>query len=171
MRKQLEDIGGSWQIKIDAQKGDFIIWASSVVHSAFLQERSERPLPIDKWNGWRHVVFIAYRPRDEFTEEELQKKYASFLENRVTDHWGLKIFPKGFKRWASKDGMSDKLKNLIQHPEEVYLIPGMKPDLTTEQEIMMGKTIQSNDVKSLGVSKPKSKINNDSKVRRVIATK
>lgn len=139
MRKKLEDIGGHWQIKIEAEKGDFIIWTSSTVHSAFLQERSERPTPTDRWNGWRHVVFVCYRPREEFTDDELQRKYKSFLENRVTDHWGLKIFPKGFNRWASKDAISDRLKGFIQNPETVYNVPGMKPELTPEQQIMMGK--------------------------------
>lgn len=141
MRKKLEDIGGQWQIKIEAEKGDFIIWTSSVVHSAFLQERSERPTLTDKWNGWRHVVYVCYRPRDEFTEEELQKKYESFLQNGVSDHWGLKIFPKGFNRWASKDTISDRLKGFIQNPVSVYDVHGMKPCLTPEQEVMMGKTM------------------------------
>jgi len=139
MQKKLENIGGSWQIKIPAMKGDFIIWTSSTVHSATLQEKPERPVKMDKWNGWRHVVYVCYRTRDEFKEEELKKKYQSFLENRVTNHWSTMIFPKGFNKKSKKNDYSEKVCNFSEEPQSVYDIKGLRPNLTNEQQIMMGR--------------------------------
>lgn len=141
MREQLEAIGGKWQIPIVAEKGDFIIWTSSTVHSAFLQSKMELPTKYDKWRGWRCVIYICYRPRDEYTVHQLEEKYKSFLENRVTDHWGVKTFPSGFGKWRKKKHeFSEELQNYIQNPQLVYSIEGMKPVITPDQKIMLGKT-------------------------------
>jgi hypothetical protein len=144
MKKRLEEkeIGGMWQIKIPAKKGDFIIWTSSTVHSALMQDRPERPLITDKWNGWRHVVYVCYRPRDEFTEKELKTKYDGFLDNRVTNHWGTMIFPKGSTMRNNKEDYTEKIKNLCNNPELVYKIRGLEHNLTKEQSIMMGASAQ-----------------------------
>jgi len=142
MRRKLENIGGVWQVKIPATKGDFIIWTSATVHSATLQDRPERPLVTDKWNGWRHVVFICYRPRDEFTQKELRAKYEGFLANRVTNHWGTMIFPKGFAMRIKKDDYTGKICGFSENPETVYDIRGLAPNLTREQSIMMGLIVE-----------------------------
>jgi hypothetical protein len=138
MRKKLENIGGAWQIKIPATKGDFIIWTSATVHSATLQDGPEYPLDTDKWNGWRHVVFICYRPRDEYTHKELKAKYEGFLTNRVTNHWGTMIFPKGFAMRNKKNNFTEKICGFSENPETVYDIQGFAPNLTIDQSKMMG---------------------------------
>jgi hypothetical protein len=138
MKIRLESIGGSWQIKIPANKGDFIIWTSSTVHSATLQEKPERPTNVDRFNGWRHVVFVCYRPREEFTEHELRTKYQGFLGNRTSNHWGTTIFPKGFNKFSKKENYSETIRKFIEKPEEVYKVNGLEPNLSKEQKIMMG---------------------------------
>lgn len=136
MKKKIEEIGGQWQIKIPANKGDFIIWTSSTIHSATLQDRPERPIASDPWNGWRHVVYICYRPRDEFSEKELRAKYQGFLDNKVSNHWSTLVFPK-----VSVNGKDyvDKVKILCENPELVYKIQGLEPVLSEEQSLMMGR--------------------------------
>lgn len=140
MQKNLEAIGGAWQIKIPANKGDFIIWTSSTVHSASLQTKPEKPTKLDPWNGWRCVVYICLRPRDEFTESELKKKYESYVENRVTNHWGTTIFTGGFNgvNVLNKNKYSPKVRGFIEDPAKVYDLPDMRTVLTCEQAIMMG---------------------------------
>lgn len=139
MRRRLENIGGVWQVKIPATKGDFIIWTSATVHSATLQNGPEYPLVTDKWNGWRHVVFICYRPRDEYTQEELKAKYEGFLANRVTNHWGTMIFPKGFAM-RKQNIYTKKICGFSENPKTVYDIQGFAPNLTKDQSIMMGNS-------------------------------
>lgn len=141
-QKKVEDIGGSWQIKIPANKGDFIIWTSSTIHSATLQETCERSKENDRWYGWRCVVFICYRPRDEFTKEHLKKKYKSYKKNKVTNHWSTSVFATGFVRFAArnKNKYTEQVRNYIMNPEKVFDIEGMKPLLTNDQKIMLGKS-------------------------------
>lgn len=138
MKTKLEQIGGHWQIPILAKKGDFIIWTSSTVHSALLNKINDNPTIDDKWNGWRHVVYICYRPREEFTEEELRNKYAGFMMNRVSNHWGNETFSIGFNRWNKKEKYSAKLTKYIKNPELVYKIKNMMPILDEKQQYMMG---------------------------------
>lgn len=139
LKKKVENAGGSWQIKIPANKGDFIIWASSVIHSAVLQAKPEKPTKIDKWKGWRHVVYVCYRPRDEFTEKQLREKYQWYLDNKVTNHWGTYAFPSKSNRATKMDDFSEKLRNFIKHPETVYEVKDMKSELSEDEKIMMGK--------------------------------
>jgi hypothetical protein len=143
MQKDLEAIGGSWQIKIPANKGDFIIWTSSTVHSATYQSKPEKPTKLDQWNGWRCVVFVCYRPRDEFTDVELRKKYTSYTQNRVTNHWGTTVFPSGFGRFnaRNKNKYTTKVRTFIEDPSAVYNLPDMTLELTYEQAIIMGVEI------------------------------
>jgi len=145
MQKDIEAIGGSWQINIPANKGDFIIWTSSTVHSATLQTNLEKATKLDPWNGWRCVIFVCIRPRDEFTNNELRKKYESFTENRVTNHWGTTVFPRGFVRFnataRNKDRYTTKVREFIEDPSKVYELPNMNPILTLEQSIIMGDEI------------------------------
>lgn len=141
IKKLVECIGGHWQIPIIAEKGDFIIWTSTTIHSAILQDHSEKPIPSDKWKGWRGVVYICYRPREEFTKDELIKKYDAFKNNKVTNHWGTKIFPCGISRYNYKIPFTTKIKKYILNPSYVYKIKGMNINLTEEQEIIMGKYV------------------------------
>lgn len=144
LKKRVEEIGGSWQIKIPADKGDFIIWTSATIHSAVLQTKPQKQTKIDKWIGWRFVVYVCYRPRDEFTNAQLHNKYNWFLENSVTNHWGLYAFPSRSNRSTKMADFSEKLRNFIKKPETVYDVKDMKPILTNDQQIMMGRSIDAN---------------------------
>jgi len=82
----------SYQIPILSPAGSFIVWSSTTIHSARLPVESQEPTSEDQWRGWRGVVYISYRPREDFSKEE-QKKHAMWLdENRMTNHWGTKAF-------------------------------------------------------------------------------
>jgi hypothetical protein len=165
LKKKIESVGGSWQIKIPANKGDFIIWASSVIHSATLQTKPEKTTRLDKWKGWRHVVYVCYRPRDEFTNKQLRDKYQWFLENRVTNHWGTYAFPSRSNRSTKMDDFSEKLRNFIKNPQSVYDIKGMNPELSEKEQLMMGKTEEDienediNDITKVKIVKKNKKIN------------
>lgn len=93
VRPLVEAAGGRWQVPILAPRGSFVVWASSVVHSARYQEGPEPADPRDPRRGWRGAVYICMRPRGEFTEAALQKRRKAFEDNRVTNHWGTKVFP------------------------------------------------------------------------------
>ncbi len=93
LRALVEARGGAWQVPILAPKGSFILWASSVVHSARRAPAATPPDPADGWRGWRGVLYICYRPREEFSAAARRKRWRAFLENRVTNHWGTKLFP------------------------------------------------------------------------------
>ena len=135
------EAGGQWQIPIRASKGDFIIWTSSTVHSALLQTKKEYPTKKDKWAGWRGVIYICWRPREEFEDYQLAQKWKAFQNNLVTSHWGTKVFPSGFGRWAQPKLFSKKLQEYIRNPRLIYSLPGMdwRDYLTEEEQIMMGK--------------------------------
>lgn len=85
--------GGQWQVPVLSPRGSFIVWASSLVHSARVQLAPEPDDPADPWKGWRGVVYICYRPRAEFTAAQLKKRREALEQNRVTNHRGTKLFP------------------------------------------------------------------------------
>jgi len=96
---------------------------------------------LDKWRGWRHVVYVCYRPRDEFPEDILREKYQWYLDNRVTNHWGTYAFPSKSNRTTKMSDFSEKLRNFIKHPDTVYEVDGMRSELTENEQIMMGKIV------------------------------
>ena len=51
----------------------------------------------DEWLGWRCVVYVSYRPKEEYTENDLAIKQKAYEENLTTNHWGTKIFEKNPK--------------------------------------------------------------------------
>lgn len=141
LNQLIEEVGGKWQIPIYAEKGDFIIWLSSVIHSAILQKKPEKDVyndNNDRWHNWRAVIYVCYRPRDEFTEKELYDKYNSFLKNGATNHWGTDIV-KMPQCNNNKFNFSPKIIQYIQNPKTVYDIDNMTPNLTEIQKKMMGK--------------------------------
>jgi hypothetical protein len=130
--------GCSWQIPIKSRKGSFIIWSSTTIHSAKLQDNMELPLKEDKYFGWRCVVYVCYRPKSEFNEKELTKRLNAFEENRVTNHWGTKIFPKVPNYFANNMSKKcDVIKELVNNPKLVYNKLG-KPKLSQEQLKLLG---------------------------------
>lgn len=125
--------GGKWQIPILSKKGSFIIWSSTTVHSAKIQNKPEYPTENDKYFGWRCIVYVSYRPREEFNTKDLQRRIQAYETNRVTNHWSTKIFPKVPNYFTNN--MNDKtqiIKDMVSNPMLVYDKLG-KPDLTDDQ--------------------------------------
>lgn len=137
LKSMLDSIGGQWQIPIIAKKGSMILWFSSLIHSARTQIGN---LPIDgndKYRDWRGVVYICYRPKEEFTEKEIKKRSTAVAENRVTNHWSIKIFQKRVGSHFLYTNMDEKIKMLVDHPETLYDLIG-EPVLNDEQKRLAG---------------------------------
>ena len=49
IKKVIIKNGGLWQIPIYAKKGSFIIWSSTTIHAAKLQNKEELPKPNDRF--------------------------------------------------------------------------------------------------------------------------
>ncbi len=135
---KVKDVGGQWQIPILAPKGSFIIWASTLIHSARLPVKKDNDTE-DKYGGWRAVVYVCYRPKEEFTEKELKNRSDVIIENRTTNHWGTHVFPKkpgGRYLYLSK--YHPMIENMLKNPVLVYEKTGTKLDLTDEQKKLAG---------------------------------
>ena len=138
VKAMVEKIGGTWQIPILAQKGSFIVWASSVIHSARLQSDSVSSTKKDRYYGWRGVVYVCYRPLREFSAGEIKKRKKVFEENRVTNHWSTKMFgKKPGSRFGYTDPRHPEIEKMINDPTFVYKKLG-KPNLSNEQLALLG---------------------------------
>lgn len=126
-----------WQIPILSKKGSFIVWSSTLIHSARFQIGYESEKPNDKYFGWRCIVYVCYRPKEEFTEEELKKRIDAFESNKVTNHWSQKIMSKKPGRETYDNKKNNEIKKLLDNPLLVYDILG-KPILTIEQQKLIG---------------------------------
>lgn len=145
-RALVEEAGGSWQVPVRAPRGSVLLWASSVVHSAL---RADGPTPLDPanpWRGWRGVVYVCYRPRGELTRTQRRKRWAAFEANRVTNHWGTRLFPTnpcaryGPPPAGLRVGGSER--NYVTSPEEVYALLG-RPTLDREGRRLAGHSTES----------------------------
>jgi len=92
-RALVEGAGGRWQIPVRAPRGSVLLWASSVVHSALRPDGPAIIDPENPWRGWRCVVYVCYRPREEFTRAQRRKRREAYERNRVTNHWATRLFP------------------------------------------------------------------------------
>ena len=90
-KSQLRKIGGKWQTPVEAPAGSVIIWPSSMIHSAKLQNSPEFPTESDKFHGWRCVAYICKRPKSEFTQAELELLEDWKRNCRTTNHWALQV--------------------------------------------------------------------------------
>ncbi len=131
IRKKIELIGGQWQIPILAPSGSFIIWSSKTIHSARLAIRIEEPSKTDIWLGLRAIVYVCYRPRDEFTREEIAKRANVVADNRTTNHASTKIFAKKPGNFRMK--YHPKIEELIKNPRLVYRFSPLKLDVTQKR--------------------------------------
>ena len=130
--------GSKWQIPILSKKGSFIVWASSLVHSAKLQDKIEPISHGDIYLGWRCVVYVCYRPKEEFTLKEIEKRKQVFETNRVTNHWGTKIFPKKQGgRFLFTEKRHDIIEAMLNNPITVYDKIN-KPVLNDNQKKLLG---------------------------------
>jgi hypothetical protein len=83
-----------YQIPILAPAGSLILWTSSTIHAAKLPDHKEKPSNDDKWKGWRGVVYVCHRPRDELSDKALKRRKLYFEDNRMTSHWGDTVVSK-----------------------------------------------------------------------------
>ncbi len=124
----------TWQKLIHAPKGSFILWSSSTIHSAKLQDGPCEPSD-DEWKGWRGVVYVCYRPKEEFTKLQLSKRAKIVEENRTTNHWGTKMFPKKPGYWRSQIEHHPAIEEMLKEPKIVY--KNNPPQLTQEQKLLI----------------------------------
>ena len=118
---------GVYQMPIYVNKGSFIIWSSSLIHSAKLSDRIEDPSP-DPFLGWRGVLYISYRPREEFTPSQINKIKKYILENRVMNHWNTHVFSKlPGGRYQSSIKRAPTLIKIIQDPTLVFTTLNIDP--------------------------------------------
>ena len=131
--------GADWQIPILSKKGSFILWSSTLIHSARLQTIIELPSINDKYLGWRGVVYVCYRPKSEFSKKEIDKRISAYKNNRVTNHWGIKIFPKntGGRFNSINTKYHSTIQSMIKNPLLVYNKIGM-PQLNHKQQKLIG---------------------------------
>lgn len=125
--------GLEWQIPMYSPKGSFIVWTSSTIHSAKYPDKKEEVKKDDPWFGWRGVVYVCYRPREEIKQYVIKKRQKHILNNRLTNHWGEKVFPKTpGGRFLYIDPRNDIIENLVSNPElmyELYNIPEVDESL------------------------------------------
>lgn len=110
-----------YQIPIVAPAGSLIIWSSTTIHSAKLQDKAVKTTNEDKWLGWRGIIYVSYRPRCDFKRNEIAKKKKVIEENRVLNHWGNKTFPLmpggGYQRFVERH---EAIEELTKNPKLLY---------------------------------------------------
>lgn len=140
IKELIKSVGGKWQIPILAEAGSFIIWSSTLVHSARLQTKKEKKNINDEWLGWRCVVYVSYRPKEEYTEHDLIVRQQAYEDNLTTNHWGNKTFKKNPKinRFKKTGPVHANIKAMIDNPKILYTNQIVKPNLNTNSKILLG---------------------------------
>lgn len=121
IQARVRNVGGLWQTPVQAPAGSMILWLSSTIHSAKIQDRSDDTM--------RCVVYVCQRPKTECGATPAQrKKHAERLrrcieENRATNHWGDRLFPKG-SRYPLHEDTPHALRAVIENPERLYDLTG-----------------------------------------------
>lgn len=77
---------------------------------------------------------MCYRPKEEYTDEELLQRSQVVSANRVTNHW----FPKKTGNRFATSKRHPLIELYIQNPEKVYEETGLKPQLNSEQMKLIG---------------------------------
>lgn len=117
----VKENGYEWQTPILSPKGSFILWSSSTIHSARYALHKEIPDKKDFWKGWRGVVYVSYRPIEDFTKAQLVRRSKIVMANRVTNHWSTRMFPKtpgGRYLYAKK--RHENIETFLKDPTKVY---------------------------------------------------
>lgn len=142
LKKQINDLGGEWQRTFRTRRGSMILWLSTTIHSAQTQEEhysyDKYENTNQKWLGWRGVFYVCYRNKDEVDKKHIDRLQDSFENNRTTNHWGSKIFPK-FPNFGTNQTFTDKITEYLNNPESVYTeIKDWKPTLSPRMSQLLG---------------------------------
>jgi len=130
--------GGQFQIPILSKKGSFIVWSSTLIHSAKLQDQIEYPSTEDIYNGWRGIVYVCYRPKEEFSSKDLQTRITVYETNRTTNHWSTKVFnKKPGSRYLYIEKKHAEIEMMMLEPKLVY-DKISKPVLNDDQLKLLG---------------------------------
>jgi hypothetical protein len=117
-----------WQIKIIAPPGSVILWLSTTIHSGSLHSGDVCDVSIDAlYFNWRCVVYMCLRPRSEVTKSHLARLSKCDAENRLTNHWGSRMFPTSF--WHSMPpNAPESISKYQTNPALVYAdFPALVP--------------------------------------------
>ena len=135
VKSLIEQIGGTWQMPIQESRGSMIFWFSSTIHSARIQAEHPRPQPSisNPWNGWRGVIYVCYRPKEDVDGKHFKRLQKCINENRCTNHWGAKMFPTSYFRKK----FSPRITEYLQNPLKVYEdYPELKPKWTEKLQAL-----------------------------------
>merc|ERR1712232_373506 len=113
----------SYQVPVRVPKGSVIMWLSTTLHSGGCAEREEIPTALDPFKGWRGVVYVCHRPKEEFTTHELDTLERCIKENRGTNHTSTRVFAT-----PNKKKLYARMEQLVTNPELVYELLKYQPD-------------------------------------------
>ena len=140
IREYLEEVeqGLEWQIPIYTKAGSFIVWSSSTIHSAKLPDKKEEKDNNDIWKGWRGVIYVCLRPRDEISDHVIEKRKKHFNTNRLTPHWGETVVakrPGGRYLYGKGQERDSMIEYCLDHPEHIYDLLG-KPEESEVSDLL-----------------------------------
>merc|ERR1712013_455710 len=119
----------NFQVPIRSSKGSVVLWFSSTIHSAMSSGVKEKATHADPFKGWRGVVYVCYRPLQEFTAGELNVLEQCINGNKGTNHWATKVFTQPRGRNAFGLGLSENIEKYWNNRPWVYQDLGFKPHL------------------------------------------
>ena len=127
IKNLVEESGGEWQIPIRAEAGSMIFWLSSTIHSAIAQTPGAS-VPRVPFSDWRTVFYVCYRPQEEIHDHQFERLRRAVRWNRVTNHWGGKLFNKVPGRWIKESAFNPDIWKLINNPKSVYDVIPLEVD-------------------------------------------
>lgn len=161
VRKMVEEAGGAYQVPIRAPRGSVILWTSSTVHSAMSQSKPVDPLPspttANPYPDWRFVVYACYRPKSECYKGHDERLKTSLADNRVTNHAGMKMFPRRVERYpVARNSRIDRY-----HDSPSAVMNALPLKITDEMRRLTEKAPVFSDVKVVATSGTKRKRDDD----------
>ena len=124
----------TWQVPVYAPAGSFIVWSSATIHSAKFADKAVTSPIDDPWQGWRGVLYISYRPASDFTSNmnDIYRKKDIIRKNKVTNHWGFKIFDLYASFRHKTEEKHPAIRELNDHPIKLYT----KLGIDIEKEVL-----------------------------------
>lgn len=113
LQAMVEAQGGQWQVNIPAPAGAMILWLSSTVHSAKIQDKGDA--------SWRCVVYVCQRPKSECAKTHDKRLRQCIAKNRVTNHWGTRLFARG-SRYPLDERTPEELRGMVEDPAKVLAV-------------------------------------------------